>query len=229
MRRALGALLLAAALCFCSACARIEYETEEETEAETVSEVDGEETEPQYSYHPSPDGSRILRMRHNVVEGVTYYDELSIADSVSGEILQSVNLCETLGYLHGHEEYSAHWSPDGQYVIVVRLGSTQKYGAAVAVFGAETQDIWMPPSTVDVYIDHWKVDRSLPDVSDVAFEIWRVESWTEDGCAVLVTQYDVGTKLICAQITVDVRSRRVTDRVWEASVNPASVPQTSAE
>jgi len=229
MRQALGALLLAAALCLCCACARIEYETDEETEAETAAEVDIEETMPQYSYHPSPDGSRILRMRHNVVEDVTYYDELSVADSASGEILHRVNLCETLGYLHGHEEYSAHWSPDGQYIIIVRLGTTLKYGAAVGVFGVDTQDFWMPPSTVDVYTEHWRSDRTLPEVSDVEFRIWGVESWTEEGCAVLATQYDVGTRQISARITVDVRNRCVTDRVWEETGMPVSESRTSAE
>ena len=113
-----------------------------------------------YSTHPSPDGSHYLRVRHNVVDGVTYYDEFAILETAGDVLLRAVDLHVDYGVREGVSQYDPLWSPDGRFVVFSSPEDGYLY-PSVRILDVEERDYWIPASATDNYNAMKAKDPSL--------------------------------------------------------------------
>ncbi len=170
-------------------------------------------TEPYtYSTHPSPDGSHYLRVRHNVVGGVTYYDEFAILETAGDVLLRAVDLHVDYGVREGVSQYDPLWSPDGRFVVF----SSPEDGylhPSVRILDVQECDYWIPPASADLYRDLRKTNPSLPEKTEKETNTPLLAAeWVSDSCLRLVTEYVFEDQRIWGQYIFDAAKNNVVSR-----------------
>lgn len=172
-------------------------------------------TEPYtYSTHPSPDGSHYLRVRHNVVDGVTYYDEFAILETEGDVLLRTVDLHVDYGMREGVSQYDPLWSPDGRFVVF--SSSEDKYlYPSVRILDVKECDYWIPPVSSDLYRELCRTNPSLPEKTEAETGTPLLAAeWISDSCLRLVTEYVFEDQRIWGQYIFDAAKNNVVSRDW---------------
>jgi len=172
-------------------------------------------TEPYtYSTHPSPDGSHYLRVRHNVVDGVTYYDEFAILETAGDVLLRAVDLHVDYGVREGVSQYDPLWSPDGRFVVFSSPEDGYLY-PSVRILDVEERDYWIPASATDNYNAIKAKDSSLYQAENYeSVSPLYAEKWLSGNRVALVTEYVFGSERIWGRFIFDAEKNYFVSRAW---------------
>ncbi len=172
-------------------------------------------TEPYtYSTHPSPDGSHYLRVRHNVVNGVTYYDEFAILETAGNVLLRAVDLHIDYGVREGVSQYEPLWSPDGRFVVFSSPEDGYLY-PSVRILDVEERDYWIPASATDNYNALKAKYPSLYQAENYeSTSPLYAEKWLSDNRVSFVTEYVFGSERIWGRFIFDAEKNYFVSRAW---------------
>ena len=167
-----------------------------------------------YSTHPSPDGSHYLRVRHNVVDGVTYYDEFAILETAGDVLLRAVDLHVDYGVREGVSQYDPLWSPDGRFVVFSSPEDGYLY-PSVRILDVEERDYWIPSSATDNYNAMKAKDPSLYQADNrESISPLYAEKWLSGNRVALVTEYVFGSERIWGRFIFDAEKNYFVSRAW---------------
>lgn len=167
-----------------------------------------------YSTHPSPDGSHYLRVRHNVVDGVTYYDEFAILETAGDVLLRAVDLHVDYGVREGVSQYDPLWSPDGRFVVFSSPEDGYLY-PSVRILDVEERDYWIPASATDNYNAIKAKDSSLYQAENYeSVSPLYAEKWLSGNRVALVTEYVFGSERIWGRFIFDAEKNYFVSRAW---------------
>lgn len=167
-----------------------------------------------YSTHPSPDGSHYLRVRHNVVDGVTYYDEFAIVETAGNVLLRAVDLHVDYGMREGVSQYDPLWSPDGRFVVFSSPEDGYLY-PSVRILDVEERDYWIPSSATDNYNAMKAKDSSLYQAENYeSTSPLYAEKWLSGNRVALVTEYVFGSERIWGRFVFDAEQNYFVSRAW---------------
>lgn len=156
-----------------------------------------------YSTHPSPDGSHYLRVRHNVVDGVTYYDEFAILETAGDVLLRAVDLHVDYGVREGVSQYDPLWSPDGRFVVFSSPEDGYLY-PSVRILDVEERDYWIPASATDNYNAMKAKDPSLYQADNrESVSPMYAEKWLSGNRVSFVTEYVFGSERLWGRFIFD--------------------------
>lgn len=172
-------------------------------------------TEPYtYSTHPSPDGSHYLRVRHNVVNGITYYDEFAILETEGDVLLRAIDLHVDYGVREGVSQYDPLWSPDGRFVVFSSPEDGYLY-PSIRILDVEERDYWIPSSATDNYNALKAVYPSLyPAENYESTSPLYAEKWISGNRVSLVTEYVFGSERIWGRFIFDAEKNYFVSRTW---------------
>ena len=156
-----------------------------------------------YSTHPSPDGSHYLRVRHNVVDGVTYYDEFAILETAGDVLLRAIDLHVDYGMREGVSQYDPLWSPDGRFVVFSSPEDGYLY-PSVRILDVEERDYWIPASATDNYNAMKAKDPSLYQADNrESTSPMYAEKWLSGNRVSFVTEYVFGSERLWGRFIFD--------------------------
>ncbi|MBQ7298319.1 MAG: hypothetical protein IJW77_00575 [Clostridia bacterium] len=165
-----------------------------------------------YSTHPSPDGSHYLRVRHNVVDGVTYYDEFAIVETAGNVLLRAVDLHVDYGMREGVSQYDPLWSPDGRFVVFSSPEDGYLY-PSVRILDVKECDYWIPPASSDLYRELCRTNTLLPEKTEKETKAPLLAAeWISDTRLRLVTEYVFEDQRIWGQYVFDAAMNNVISR-----------------